>query len=91
MTVKASISLTDRQDAFARGLVSAAQYPSVSAVVQRALEMLREETETRATDTEALRRLLSERRTGPFVGKTASRTRVEAVLSRKRAARGLDG
>ena len=33
MTVKASISLTDAQDAYARSLVKGGRYPSLSAVL----------------------------------------------------------
>jgi antitoxin ParD1/3/4 len=48
MTAKASISLTDEQQAFARGLVKSGQYASLSAVLQRGLDMLRHESELRA-------------------------------------------
>ncbi|MEL6887585.1 MAG: type II toxin-antitoxin system ParD family antitoxin, partial [Pseudomonadota bacterium] len=41
MSVKASVSITDKQDAFARQLVADGQYASVSAVVQRGLELVR--------------------------------------------------
>ncbi|MDO5613682.1 MAG: type II toxin-antitoxin system ParD family antitoxin [Paracoccus sp. (in: a-proteobacteria)] len=91
MTVKASISLTDRQDAFARGLVADGQYPSLSAVVQRGLEMLREETEARAVETDALRTLLTERRAGAFLTEAEARARTGAMLDKKRAALGLEG
>lgn len=91
MTVKTSISLTDRQDAFARGLVSSGQYSSLSAVIQRSLDLLREDTETRDADTAALRALLAERRAGAFIGEAEARQRTEALISRKRAALGLDG
>ena len=91
MTVKASISLTDRQDAFARSLVSDGQYPSLSAVVQRGIEMLREDTEARQAETEALRTLLTDRRQSRFVGEAEAGRRTEAMLDRKRAALGLDG
>ena len=91
MTVKTSISLTDRQDAFARGLVSSGQYSSLSAVIQRSLDLLREDTETRDADTAALRALLAERRDGAFIGEAEARQRTVALLSRKRAALGLDG
>ncbi len=91
MTVKASISLTDQQDAFARGLVAEGRYPSLSAVIQQGLELLREDTEARVSETEALRTLLSERRTGTFLGETAARQRTEAMLKRKQASLGLDG
>lgn len=91
MTVKASISLTDRQDAFARGLVAEGKFSSMSAVVQQALNLLHEETEARETETAALRSLLEQRRAGAFVGPDEARRRTEAMLARKRAALGLDG
>ena len=91
MTVKASISLTDRQDAFARGLVAEGKYSSVSAVVQRGLELLHDETEARDTDIAALRSLLEQRRVGAFIGSGEARERTEAMLAGKRAALGLDG
>lgn len=90
MTVKASISLTDRQDAFARRLVSDGQYPSLSAVVQRGIEMLREDAEAKQAHTEALRALLADRRSGAFLAQTEATERTEAMLNRKRAALGLD-
>ena len=46
-SVKASVSVTAQQAAFARGLVEEGRYPSLSAVVQRGLELLRAETEAR--------------------------------------------
>ena len=46
MTVKTSISLTDEQDAYVRTLVAQGRYPSVSAVLQRGLAMLRRDDET---------------------------------------------
>lgn len=89
MTVKASISLTDAQDAFARGLVTAGRYPSLSAVLQRGLELLREEAVAREAEAAALRALLDERACGPFVDVDEGRARTEAMLARKRAELGL--
>lgn len=91
MTVKASISLTDRQDAFARGLVAEGKYSSVSAVIQRALDLLHEETDARQAETAALRTLLEQRRAGTFIGADEARRRTAAMLAGKRAALGLDG
>lgn len=91
MTVKASISLTDTQDDYARSLVAAGRYPSLSAVLQRGLELLREETEARAAETAALRALLEERRGGGFVSLAAGRAHTAEMLARKRAAHGLSG
>jgi antitoxin ParD1/3/4 len=67
MTVKSSISLTDAQAAFARGLVEAGRFPSVSAAVQQGLELLRIRIETDEADLNALRTLLIERQKGPFI------------------------
>ncbi len=91
MSIKASVSLTDSQDAFARGMVAQGRYPSLSAVVQQGLELLRERTEAEAAETEALRLLLEERRAGRFVGPEEGRARTRAMLDRKRAGLGLPG
>lgn len=91
MSVKASVSLTDAQEDFARGLVAAGRFPSLSAVVQQGVELLREQTEARAAETEALRALLAERRAGRFVEVAEARARTRAMLEAKRAAHGLDG
>lgn len=45
MSVKASVSITDQQDKFARSLVAEGRYSSLSAVVQRGLELVRSECE----------------------------------------------
>lgn len=67
MTYKTSISLTDEQEAFARRLVEAGRYSSLSAVLQQGLEMLRRDTERHEAEVEALRALIEERRKGPFI------------------------
>jgi len=67
MTAKTSISLTDEQDAYARALVAQGRYPSVSAVLQRGLEMLRRDDETHNAEIQALQTLIDQRRSGPFV------------------------
>ncbi|MEO3416174.1 type II toxin-antitoxin system ParD family antitoxin [Roseovarius sp. CAU 1744] len=85
MSVKASISLTETQDAFARELVGQGRYPSLSAVLQQGLELLREQTEAKDLETEALRALIMERRDGPFVDMSESRARTRAMLAGKKA------
>lgn len=85
MSVKASISLTEAQEAFARELVAEGRYPSLSAVLQQGLELLRQETEARETENEALRTLLDERRRGRFVDLNEGRRRTRAMLARKKA------
>ena len=59
MTAKTSISLTDAQEVFARDLVERGRYPSLSAVLQHGLELLRTQREAEEADTAALRALLA--------------------------------
>lgn len=87
MTVKTSISLTDEQEAYARGLVAGGQYPSLSAVFQRGLEMLRRDNEVRDAELEALRSLIDQRRAGTFVDLDEGEEETRAMLERKRTAR----
>ncbi|MDR6292059.1 antitoxin ParD1/3/4 [Inquilinus ginsengisoli] len=78
MTVEISISLTDDQEAYARGLVASGEYPSLSALLQRGLDMLRRDSEMRDGELSALRSLIDQRRAGLFVdldeGEAATRT-----------------
>lgn len=85
MSVKASISLTETQDAYARKLVAEGHYSSLSAVLQHGLELLREQADT----TDALRVLLDQRRAGPFVSAAEGRQRTQDMIARKRVERGL--
>lgn len=89
MTVKSSISLTDEQDAFARALVEAGRYASVSAVIQQGLELLRSKTEDEELERAALRKLLDRRSRGPFITLAEMDRRLEAMFERKRRERGL--
>lgn len=85
VSVKASISLTESQEAFARELVAQGRYSSLSAVLQRGLELLREESQT----TDALRELLERRRNGTFISLDKSRESTRDMIARKRGERGL--
>ncbi|MBA3324624.1 MAG: type II toxin-antitoxin system ParD family antitoxin [Rhodobacteraceae bacterium] len=89
MSVKASVSLSDRQDAFARELVRQGRYASLSAVVQRGLEMLREEAEAREAELAALRALLADRVDGDFVTIAEGRAETEAMIAARRAQHGF--
>ena len=89
MSVKASVSISEQQDQFARSLVEAGRYASLSAVVQRGLELLREETELKQVELDALRALLEDRAAGPFVSIEEGRATTEAMIARKKAERGL--
>ncbi len=89
MTVKTSISLTDDQEAYARSLVENGQYSSLSAVLQRGLDMLRRENELHDAELDALRGLIDSRREGPFTDMQTLRADTLAMLERKRRERGL--
>jgi len=96
MTVKSSISLTDEQAAFARSLVEAGRYSSVSAVLQQALEQMRQKTmaddlelETKKLELEAFRQLIDKRRKGKFISLEEMKVRTDAMIERKRREYGL--
>jgi len=88
MSVKASISLTEDQEAFARELVRSGRFSSLSAVLQHGLEMVRRETEAHEAEVAALRAVLRERREGPFVDVEEGRDRTRRMLEAKRTAHG---
>jgi antitoxin ParD1/3/4 len=85
MTVKTSVSLTDAQEAYARALVESGRFPSLSAVLQRGLDLLRAESEAAEAELAALRALLKDRAKGPFISAEEFETRVERMIERKRA------
>ena len=89
MVVKSSVSISEQQDQFARRLVEEGRYASVSAVVQRGLELLREETELKDTELAALKALIAQRSAGEFVSAEEGRERTKAMLDAKRARYGL--
>ena len=91
MSVKSSISLSESQDAYARSLVKLGHYSSMSAVLQRGLELLRERSEAEALELQALRDLLLSRSEGLFVSAEEMSSRVNRMLERKRRAFGLEG
>jgi len=87
MAAKTSISLTDEQEAYARALVESGQYPSLSAVLQRGLDMLRRETELRDVELQALRLLIDQCCAAVFVDLDVGEAETSAMLARKRNAR----
>jgi antitoxin ParD1/3/4 len=84
MTAKTSISLTNDQEAYARSLVESGQYPSLSAVLQRGLEMLRRDSEMRDAELQALRSLIDQRRAGAFVDIDVGEAQTHAMITHKR-------
>ncbi|KAA3503175.1 type II toxin-antitoxin system ParD family antitoxin [Agrobacterium sp. O3.4] len=89
MSVKASVSISDQQDSFARRLVEEGRYASLSAVVQRGLELLRQETELKDAEIAALRDLLAERGQGEFISVEDGKDRTAAMIAAKKAGYGL--
>jgi len=89
VTVKSSILLTDDQHAFAKSLVVAGRYSSLSAVLQQGVDLLRQRAEAEELETAALRELLSRRHEGTFVGAGQMDTRLAAMAAGKRRAHGL--
>nr|WP_309504498.1 type II toxin-antitoxin system ParD family antitoxin [uncultured Roseovarius sp.] len=89
MSIKASASITEQQDDFARRLVADGHYPSLRAVVQRGLELVRAEIECEEFEQAALRAFLEERAKSPSISHEEGCRRVEAMLKKKRRALGL--
>ena len=89
MSVKSSISLTDEQHAFARALVEAGRYSSLSAVLQQGVDLLRRRIDAEELESAALRELLSRRRKGAFVGAGAMDRRLATLIAAKRREHGL--
>jgi len=89
MSIKASVSMSNQQEAFVRRLVEDGRFSSASAVVQRGLDLLRAETEREEAELEALRTFFQDRRDGPFESSEAARARTRGMIARKRASRGL--
>ena len=89
MSVKASISISEQQDRYARGLVAEGKFSSLSAVIQHALEEMRAETERREAELAALRALLEDRAEGEFVSIKKGRAATAAMIAKKKAAHGV--
>ena len=86
MTVKSSISLTNDQHSFAKKLVGSGRFPSVSAVLQQGVELLREKMEDEAMERAALAEILGKRRSGPFLSATRMDRRLSRMIAKKRRA-----
>ena len=89
MTVKSSISLTDELHAFARTLVDEGRFASLSAVLQQGVDLLRQRMYAEEAETAALRELLSRRRKGRFVSDREMDKRLDAMITEKRRAHGV--
>jgi len=78
VVVKSSVSLRDDQHAFAKALVVAGRFPSVSAVLQQGLDLLKQQEADAQADRAALRVLLQQRANGAFVSADQLRARLAA-------------
>lgn len=83
MSAKLSISLTDEQAAYVNWLVEEGHFPSLSSVMQEAIELMRQQNEIADT----LSQLLEERRAGEFVESDEGRRQTEETIEQKRADR----
>lgn len=83
MTVKSSISLTNDQHSFAKALVDSGRFPSVSAVLQQGVELLREKMEDDALERAALAEVLGKRRSGAFVSAAKMDSRLAKMIDKK--------
>ena len=86
MTVKSSISLTDEQHNFAKELVEAGRYSSVSAVLQQGIDLLRHRMQDEDLQRAALKALLDQRAAGVFVSGAQMDKSIARMISEKRRA-----
>lgn len=89
MSIKASVSISNQQDIFARKLVEEGRYASLSAVVQRGLELVRQETELKEAEFAVLQDLLDNRRQGGFVSVEEGEKQTAAMMADRKSAYGL--
>ena len=82
--MKSSISLTDDQHSFAKTLVDSGRFPSVSAVLQQGVELLREKMEEQALEQAALVEILGKRRSGQFFSAARMDSRLSRMIDKKR-------
>jgi antitoxin ParD1/3/4 len=89
MSVKASVSISEQQDAFARSLVQEGRYSSVSAVIQHSLDLLKAKADRDDAELNAIRAFIADRRDGAFEPSEDARNTTRDMIARKRQAHGL--
>lgn len=90
MSVKASVSISEQQDAYVRGLVDQGRFSSVSAVVQQGLDLLCKQEEAELLETAALKILLEERMNGTSASPDEFANLTDNMLAQKRRELGLE-
>ena len=78
VVIKSSVSLREDQHAFAKALVDAGRFPSLSAVLQQGLDLLQQQDADAQADRTALQALLQQRVNGSFISVDQLRTRLAA-------------
>ena len=76
VVVKSSVSLREDQHAFAKALVDAGRFSSVSAVLKQGLDLLQQQDADIQADRAALQTLLQQRANGPFISADQLRARL---------------
>ena len=80
VVIKSSVSLREDQHAFAKALVDAGRFSSVSAVLQQGLELLQQQDADAQADRAALQVLLQQRANGAFISADQLRARLASQL-----------
>ena len=84
MTVKPSISLTNEQHSFAKELVEAGRYSSVSAVLQQGIDLLRQRMQDEDLQRAELKALLDQRAACVFVSGAQMDNSIARMIAEKR-------
>ena len=80
MVIKSSVSLREDQHAFAKALVEAGRFPSVSAVLQQGLDLLQQQDADTQADRAALQALLLQRANGAFISADQLRAKLASQV-----------
>ena len=80
VVIKSSVSLREDQHAFAKALVDAGRFPSVSAVLQQGLVLLQQQDADIQADRAALQALLQQRAKGAFISADQLRAKVASQV-----------
>ena len=84
--MKSSISLTDEQHSFAKELVEAGRYSSVSAMLRQGIDLLRQRMQDDDLHRTALKALLDQRSAEAFVsGAQMDKTIARTIAEKRRA------
>ncbi len=80
VVIKSSVSLREDQHAFAKALVKAGRFPSVSAVLQQGLDLLQQQDADIQADRTALQALLQQRANGAFISADQLRAKLASQV-----------